>query len=75
MVSTAGSTAPQSSENPSVELARADDLGGSVSTEETVYTSTLGENLLQVNVSVSNQASGQTAVHSTPGESFVSGSV
>ena len=45
----------QSSENPSVELAQADELGGSVTTEETVYTSalaeSLGENLLQVNVS------------------------
>ena len=45
----------QSSENPSVELAQADELGRSVTTEETVYTSalaeSLGENLLQVNVS------------------------
>lgn len=42
-------------DNPTVELARADELGGSVTTEETVYTSALGgglgENLLQVNVS------------------------
>lgn len=56
MVATSvASVEAQSSENPSVELARADELGGSVSTEETVYTSalaeSLGENLLQVNVS------------------------
>ncbi len=42
----------QSPENhPTVELARADELAGSVSTEETVYTSALGDSLLQVSVS------------------------
>ncbi len=55
-------------DNPTVELARADELGGSVTTEETVYTSALGgglgETLLQV--SVSAQSAQQDA--STGGE-------
>lgn len=56
-----------------MELARADDLSGPVSTEETVYTSaladSLGDTLLQVNVSVSSQAPGQTTVHNATGKS------
>ena len=58
-------------DNPTVELARADELGGSVTTEETVYTSALGgglgETLLQV--SVSAQSAQQDA--STGGELYL----
>ena len=55
----ASETTPSLASTPRVELARTEDLEPSVTTEETVYTSGISgaleddENLIQVNVSVS----------------------